>query len=351
MQNRCVAIITGADTYLDHLGVLAYFMDIPLLVTERETYAIAKEFYPQINVVLIEMADLSVDFLAENFDVIFETGKCWSAELGAAFQSFWKKKPTCVYCPHGNSDKGHSAKNHMTQDVSLVYGDHMIDLLTRTGGITKIGEVRRTGNYREPFYEQYKKFYRDLMYKKIGGALDPAKKVILYAPTWVDGENPSSFFAKTKIILEQLAPEWNLVIKLHPFLAEYHPAQTYRTIGLYESIPGVVFLEKFPAIYPLLDLADLYLGDYSSIGYDFLFFDKPLYFFAGDEEVSKASLLHSCGFLVPESELIDLFIRSTIEENRETKRQQRASVYKYAFGEKKSFIAMQEQMRQILRPT
>ncbi len=349
MDMQCVGIITGPDTYLDHLGIFCYYMGIPLIVTERATYEKAREFYPLVNVVHKEMSELSFDFLAENFHVIFETGKFWMTELGPALGWLYKKKMRFVYCPHGNSDKGHTSKEHMAQDISLVYGDHMLDLLSRTGARDRIHSIVRTGNYRAQFYKEHRSFYQELAHKYLAHRLDFKKRTILYAPTWEDGENPSSFFSKTGDVVEQLSQEWNVLIKLHPFLVEHHPAAVYRIMGLYEHREGVVFLEFFPSIYPLLEIADLYIGDYSSIGYDFLFFDKPLYFFASDEKKIYQDPLHSCGLVLPESQKIAVFIRDTYEESKRLKSFIRKATYLYAFGEERPFTAIKEDLLHVCK--
>ena len=38
-ESRKVAILTGPDTYLDHVGVLSQILQIPLIVTEEGYYA------------------------------------------------------------------------------------------------------------------------------------------------------------------------------------------------------------------------------------------------------------------------------------------------------------------------
>ncbi|MBS0627210.1 MAG: CDP-glycerol glycerophosphotransferase family protein, partial [Verrucomicrobia bacterium] len=287
---------------------------MPLIVTEEATYSAALTFYPQIETLKKDHLELSSDFLANNFDVIFESGKFWAMELKSLFSLLYKKDMRFVFCPHGNSDKGHSIKTPTEQDLSLVYGDHMIDLLTKTRAIHHISAFARTGNYRLPFYLKYKSFYDSLVENQISCKIDRTKKVILYAPTWQDGENPSSFFTSTQNLIEELKDDFNLIIKLHPFLEEFHPAHTYYITSLYENTPGVTFLKNFPSIYPLLQICDLYIGDYSSIGYDFLSFNKPLYFLRGKS--SSYSMLHPCGLVIPFTKKINSFIQDTLEFNQ-----------------------------------
>lgn len=347
MQKKHIAILTGPDTYLDHLAPICHLMDMPLIVTEETTYSSAQTFYPQIETIKKDHIELSTDYLANNFDVIFESGKFWSMELKPLFSLLHNKKMRFVFCPHGNSDKGHSIKIPIEQDLSLVYGDHMIELLTKTGAINHIASLSRTGNYRLPFYRKYQPFYDSLVEKKILSKTSKTKKVILYAPTWQDGENPTSFFTSTKKLIEELKDNFTLIIKLHPFLEEFHPAQTYYITSLYENTPNVIFLKNFPSIYSLLQISDLYIGDYSSIGYDFLAFNKPLYFLK--DPGTSLSMLHPCGLFIPPEEGINAFIEKTLESNQKEKEEARKSLYIHAFGQERSFSDVKQEIIQKLK--
>ncbi|MCX6989916.1 MAG: CDP-glycerol glycerophosphotransferase family protein [Chlamydiae bacterium] len=346
-ESRKIAILTGPDTYLDHVGVLSQILQIPLIVTEEETYLSAKEFYPGLDVHYREMADLSLHFLAENFDVIFQSGKFWNIELKALIELLYRKTLRFVFCPHGNSDKGFSLTNHTPQDLSLVYGEHMLSLLKNTGALDLISQTCATGNYRLPFYTKHKEFYDGLAKKRLGNKLNATRKTILYAPTWQDGENPSSFFSSCEKIIGALEGDYNLIIKLHPFLEQFHPAETFAVLSQFEDRQGTIFLTKFPAIYPILSLSDIYIGDFSSIGYDFLAFDKPL-FFLGDvsKKTTPGYFLHECGIQIPQEENLDLkaFLLTTLSECENAYRAKRKEIYEYAFGKKKNFEVLREEI-------
>ncbi|NDB87267.1 MAG: hypothetical protein EB127_31985 [Alphaproteobacteria bacterium] len=101
---RAVAIMTGPDTLLDHIGVLSQELGIPLIVTEQETLDIAKLFYPDLNVELINLQNLSLAFLANHFDIIFQSHRFAHMEMGSSFNLLYQKEMRFVYCPHGNSD-------------------------------------------------------------------------------------------------------------------------------------------------------------------------------------------------------------------------------------------------------
>lgn len=346
---RAAAIMTGPYTHLDHLSVVCYIMGMPLLVTEESSYEMALQFYPQIDTVLAPLGNLSLAFLSKQFDVIFESGKCWQAELAPFAALLYRKRLRFVYCPHGNSDKGHSAKEHLDQDIVLHYGEQMSSLLERTGAKQKIRKLIRTGNHRLFFYQRYQTFYDQLIKSKIRAHLFPDKKTVLYAPSWQDGENPSSFFSEMeRVIREVPCQDFNLIVKIHPLLEAFHPARTTQLLHLCKDKEGVLLLEHMPMIYPLLKCCDVYLGDYSSIGYDFLYFNRPLYFFAGEGNASEYSQLHSCGMLIPSQENIASFLLKTIQENEQEKRLAREEVYAYAFGEKREFEEIREEIEREL---
>lgn len=329
-------INTGPETHLDHLGVLCCILKIPLFVTEQKTYQLAKKYYPSCETILIEPAELTLEFLAEHFDVLFDCGKFWAMELLPLIEMLYGKKMRIVFCPHGNSDKGFSLNSphqHVKQDISLVYGDHMIDLLHKTGALLKIGSTIRTGNYRLPFYELHRTFYDTCTDEDVFFRFEEGRRTILYAPTWDDLENPTSFFEACEKVVDQLSGHYNIIVKLHPLLEENHPAQTYRISMQYENHKNVLFLRDFPPIYPLLSKVDIYLGDFSSIGYDFLAFDRPMYFLK--PQGAEDRFLHRCGVEIPHGAMQDLnhFLRQTLEKNNELS-SMRGNIYSYAFGEK-----------------
>jgi hypothetical protein len=336
---RSVAIITGVETHLDHLGILSDILQIPLIVTEDKTFELAKKFYPAFDVSLRYLSDLSLDYLSAHWDVIFETGKFWAADLAGSLELLYGKKMRFVFCPHGNSDKGYSSQELVSQDLSLVYGNHLLDLLKWNGSFDKIKKIVATGNYRLSYYLKHKTFYDRLAQKEVFDRFEKNKPVVLYAPTWSNKENSSSFFTATHALIEQLAADFNLLIKLHPFLLEYHPAHAYALMGRYDQHPSVLFLTDFPPIYPLLEKSICYIGDYSSIGYDFLALDRPLFFIPSSKSPSSsyASPLYRCGLTLLPEDLSQVKEKIYIhcKEGSDSYSSIRQETYLYAFGREK----------------
>ena len=303
-MNREVAIHTGPFTHLDHLVPICLKFDLPLIVTDEKAYAIGKEFYPQISLTLMDPAALSLPFLARSFDTIFTCGKFWALELRPLLQLFQSKQMRFVFCPHGNSDKEaflQKSGKSVSQDTALVYGPQMEALMKNSAE-----KLITVGNLREGFYKEHQDHFDKLFEEKF--FLNPLKKTILYAPTWETTATGTSFVSSASGVIDQLGDGYNLLVKPHPLLEESHPAHYYRMEGKCSSLPDVHFIDGFPAIYPILEKTDIYLGDHSSIGYDFLLYNRPIFFLS-----DKAGPLQSCGETINLEELKEKIASKQVE--------------------------------------
>lgn len=325
---RLIAIHTGPDIYLDHIGVLASILKIPLIVTEPDIVTTAQFFYPQLTCILKDPLEFSLKFLADNYDAIIVSGHFLTADMMPLFDTLCDKKMRMIYCPHGNSDKGHSLKDGPKKDISLVYGKQMLDLLKKTGALKKISSYIICGNFRAHFYLNNKSFYDHMVDTAIYPHLDKQKKTLLYAPTWSDQENTSSFFDQCENIIKVLHRDFNLIIKLHPFLEEQAPAYVYSVIEKHKHTKNILFLSNFPPIYPLLNICDGYLGDFSSVGYDMLFFGKPMFFFGSNE-----GAIYKCGQEIPADTNPLTFIKENWQWNKDHFVSIRKKTYSYVFEE------------------
>lgn len=320
---NAVAISTGPYTHLDHLGVLAALLNIPLIVCDSEVYTLARKYYPDLQVFLKEPGELSLAFLSQ-FDTLVQCGQFWAIELIPIIELLYRKKLRILFCPHGNSDKGHSATHLPAQDILLVYGRQMRDFVEKKR--VSYQELITMGNYRLDYYRKHQTFYDAWAAEEIFAPLPPGRETILYAPSWSDGENTTSFFEKAEKIIKELTPHFNLVLKLHPFLEEEHPAETAYLLSQFHHTQGLAVAHNFPPIYPILAKASAYLGDFSSIGYDFLSFNRPLFFIGSN---AKSLHLHACGVTVPEDTPLAPFLQKHCSEDQcSTVRQK---TYRYAF--------------------
>jgi len=315
LKKPAAAISTGPKTHLDHLAPLCETLNIPLIVTEEEHLEIGKEFYPMVEMLCIPLEQLTLEYIAQNFATLIECGKFWALELKPLIKLLYNKDLNIIFAPHGNSDKEALLQAPIPQDIALVYGPQM-------HREQKANTLIEMGNIRHTFYEAHKAHFDALAKTQIFAKCDPKKKTILYAPTWSTKATKTTFFFHIDTIIESLANDYNLLIKLHPLLEENHPGQFYHILGKYEE--RAQFILDFPAIYPILEKTDIYLGDSSSIGYDFLYYNRPMFFF------KKEGDLTNCGYIFDP--------KKGIEDVQEELASGRLALYADAFGENKEAL-------------
>jgi hypothetical protein len=323
-SDQWIGVHTGGAHYLDHLGILCQGLRVPLFVTEEKTFEAAKQFYPQLHVEYVQLRDLSLEFLAEKADVIFESGHTFATELVPLWELLYGKKMRVVYCPHGNSDK---MSPKLRKDLSLVYGDHMKNHLTRTGEGALLEKMVVTGNYRA----SYDQAWYDAKLEERLGTL-PSKKTVFYAPSW----ESDSWFSEALKVIQEVGSRFNLLMRLHPFLEDQFPAETDQLKDL-----GAIDLSPFPCIYPILRRADYYVGDCSSIGYDFLTMNRPLFFlgrYEGD--------IYECGITLDKNRHYGDAIASF--QDTSTFRAKRKKLVKSVFGKERSFEAIRAEIKRAL---
>ena len=137
----------------------------------------------------------------------------------------------------------------------------------------KIDRARliETGYPRNDILSNYKEHDLDVIKSKLKIPKD--KKVILYAPTFrgniYQGMKSVDFDAKK--LLDQLGDQYVLVYKLHPLLLDKPITDDQRIINL-----------NHEDTHDLFTISDMLISDFSSIIFDYSFFNKPMYFFVPD---------------------------------------------------------------------
>ncbi|MDX8430880.1 MAG: CDP-glycerol glycerophosphotransferase family protein [Candidatus Algichlamydia australiensis] len=321
------AIFGSKRLYLDHLAPLAALLQIPLIVTESEIYQLTKKYYPDIDVLLYEGLAATTAIVAD-YEILITTLPCTLLKrmLFFACQAL-KKEPKMIWIPHGNSDKGRKKplmEGLGSEETILVYGQKMMDFIEEKGVLEQIPHVHQLGNYRYTYYLKHKDFYRELTQK-----YRSYQKTILYAPTWEDFESSGTLFNLGREALKKLGSSHQILIKLHPNTVR---EKTAELLQLKTEFPTATFIEEFPPIYPLCDLADIYLGDMSSIGYDFLTFQKPLFFLnPHNDDPEKLGLsLHQCGYTISPDQIEEL--PHLIEKKQEELSDQKQKLYSHTFA-------------------
>lgn len=337
-----VALIHGpAEHYLDHLAPLCALWKVPLAVTDETIASLARDYYPMVELIVLDPHSFAFT-LTQEFDTVLTTlARPLVDELFFTAKVLLAKEIKTIWCPHGNSDKGHASlfMEALAQEThALVYGQKMIDFLKAKGSYAQLKKIECLGNYRKKFADEHAPFYRSLVEEKILSKLKKGNKTILFAPTWEDAENSSSFFAGVCSLIDELPEKFNLIIKPHPNLKWQRGGIAYELLSSYATRANLLILWDFPPIYPLLDAVDIYIGDNSSIGYDFLSFNRPMFFLnqTGRDPLTDPGLyLYRCGREVRPEDFKQIY---TIIEQETGKPQKlsavRKEVYTYCFESK-----------------
>lgn len=346
---RIATVISDQDfQYIDHLTPFSSLLNIPLILSDERIEQLVKTFYPEVKTHLFSPLELP-QYLVSEFEIVFT---CLPTplfrEIVYATEIMNQKSLINVWCPHGNSDKGHKCsymEELNKEEAALVYGEKMIHFLSDKGSYDQLKKVCITGNYRLRYYRQKQTFLDEQLSQFLPQNNHPT---VLYAPTWDDNENNSSFDKASKHLIETLPDEFNLIIKLHPnIFACLELLDVYRLANSQKE--NLVVLPEFPPVYPILNHVDIYLGDMSSIGYDFLAFKKPMFFLNTNQrnpQKDPGLYLTQCGRLIDPKDFGKIYdIIKDTDSSSFTKSQE--ALYPAVFGKeetiKEEFVKYYEQ--------
>ena len=106
----------------------------------------------------------------------------------------------------------------------------------------------------------------------------------MYAPTYRDTNFKKQLemysFDTEKLLTtvqKKFGGEWTLLLRFHPQVVNMGIAEK-----LFKTSDKIIDVTQYPDPQELACLADICISDYSSIIYDFLVIDKPVFIFAKD---------------------------------------------------------------------
>lgn len=263
-RGLCSLIYGAAFHHIDHIAPLASLLGIPVFTTEPDITSLIEAFYPDTEVHYLASHALP-PLIASHFEGVIST---LPIPLCRQLFATEDRCPQFLWCPHGFSDKGQQApffEALKEETCILYYGPAMLQKLHN---ISKGCKLFCIGDYRWQYFCRHRTFYENKL-----AYLRDVKDTILYAPTWSDAEQRSSFVDTFPTLLAHLTRDFRLLVKLHPNEISQASAAVWKLCSDHEHH----LVNDIPAIYPLLHLIDGYIGDRSSINYDFLRFQKPMY--------------------------------------------------------------------------
>lgn len=334
-QFNPVVLILDTSERLDHLGIFATQQKHPLLINQIDICTACEKFYPMIEKKYVPNHKLNFSELESEYDGVIHSSR-WIDKKNYLLDN---SKFEFCYLPHGNSDKDIGREGEyglVIQDRMFVYGDQMYEILKEGGTLDYVSRIHFLGNYRYAFYTAHKTFFDSQFDAAFPKVAQSTKQAVLYAPTWDDDVNGSSFFQVGERVIKELKERFMVMIKLHPKLFGSKDGRALQLKKKYCNDPNVQFIDRYPPIYPVLNKTDIYLGDYSSVGYDFLTFDRPMYFIDSSRSTRSCQPLHSCGVLINPDKSISDQIENSLNENRIQYKNQRNNFYNFAFTHKKT---------------
>lgn len=324
MASDSIGVVPGPrTTFLDHLIPICHLMEIPVHCSDEWVATCASQFYPEIKIASGDLSAYKTFYVVEPCKL---HGK--AVQFGSHVQNGDFKT---VAGFHGNPDKFREIfwiERYLDEDVILVYGQHLIDYLKEKGIFERLKKTVRIGNFRFVFYKQHQNFFDTVARPH----LFPAKnrRTVLWAPTWSfsHSADDSPFFDIYSQVLNQIPEEYQLYVKLHPYMYRLFPEKVAR---IKEEYGQARFIDEIPLVYPFLNQIDIYLGDYSSIVYDFLIFNRPI-FFLGEKREEWGTTVNDPKRLFQELDRPDKLAP------------ERQKVYEYVFGEEVSMKEIKNQL-------
>lgn len=318
-MNKAGYLQGNLEHHLDHLAPFCSLMGWPLIVTDEEIYRLGLSYYPDLTLHLWSPLEAPFE-VTKQFDVVVTTlPRIAFDEIFFIAELMLDKRLKTFWLPHGNSDKG-GMEALASEEAAFVYGPKMIDCIKAKN--INIPTLIPIGNFRYIYFQKHRQFY-----EKILDEMGLEKSFVLYAPTWKDAENSSSF----EMAVDDLIDSGPLVIKPHP-----NELEDMRVIQR-QLISKATWLDHFPPIYPLLERTTHLIGDFSSIGYDFLRYNRPMFFFNPSQrpEGDPGRLLHEYGTMI--SSPIEL----KVTNHPSAKIQSLAT---YTFGEESTWMSKVKQL-------
>lgn len=186
-------------------------------------------------------------------------------------------------------------RNFLSSSILISPNEHTTDMYLKSYKLDGVysGEIIEDGYPRIDLTlnTSETKLINDLV--SAGLKIDKSKKNILYAPTW-KGTNVNQarndmeqIISDMNILKEKNGNEYNVLIKVHPFL--------YPTAKNIIEIKDIL-IPDYIDTNEMLSATDLLITDYSSIFFDYLVTDKPILFYMWDAEYYMDSRGSYIGF-------------------------------------------------------
>ncbi|MFV0340060.1 MAG: CDP-glycerol glycerophosphotransferase family protein [Parachlamydiaceae bacterium] len=340
----------GQKQFIDHLAPASVLFGIPHLFHTQEEIDLAKKYYPGIKCVLLPYEEFSPEWVISQYDFSVLSDQWKRESMHEKYQLLemkYGKKMRNLHCPHGYSDKAFYLKDIVYEDISMVYGKRMLRMFDEWEVRHRLNPYLIVGNYRFSYYMDHREYLDRLAQEELFSKFAEEQPTLLYAPTCVDQQKTTSFFDAVDDVVKGLPAHYNMVVKLHPRLEDDNPSRFYSLIVKNEGRPNLQIVKDFPLIYPLLSRIAVYIGDMSSVGYDFLVFDRPMFFL---NQLKQKFPSYECGTVIEPDEYKNLYaiLEKELPEDQKKYQEKRQFALNDTFGPMRSQQSIRQQLREIL---
>lgn len=313
--SNAVAVVAGPRlSFLDHIMPLVDHWQIPLVCTDGWVFNAAKHFYPPAEIILANEDNFQK--ILSGFKTFISVEPCRLHQNALQFGQFLYQGPNETIAGfHGNPKKFRNEywiERYVHEDYILVYGQYLIDYLKEKGLLKRHNAQVVIGNLRRSYYLKNQSFFDTIALPHHFS--NKKRKTVFWAPTWSypDWSNYSS-------LLKKIPDHFQLMLKLHPFMHRLYPENVEQLQNKWAESEQIRILDEIPLIYPFIEYSDYYIGDDSSVAFDFLSMNRPIFLYADREEPWATTV-------DPKS---DLFFKL---DQRDPLSEKRKEAYTYVYG-------------------
>lgn len=159
-------------------------------------------------------------------------------------------------------------------DLNLVYGDYAARKIGMFSPALAIGNPR--------FDDWHNPSWHAMQEKKFSPTLNPARKTVLYAPTWGDLSSVDQYLDE----ILNLSDKYNVLLKMHHNTEILEPTRKSRILR-----GNVHCFGANDDLIELLSVTDVFISDYSGAIFDAVFCGKPIVLLNGDFSAATGNKL------------------------------------------------------------
>lgn len=183
--------------------------------------------------------------------------------------------------PGGNLESGNVIRNFLSADYIVSANAFLTQIYRKTYALEGLytGKIIEEGYPRLDTLLRYSREECENRLRRMGVSIDPQRKIVLYAPTWRDVRNGEKYidsilieYHEVKTRIEENIPEYQVLVKVHQYVYQQLKGRKHPSY----IIPATIDANE------VLPIADILLGDYSSIFFDYLYFERPILFYIPD---------------------------------------------------------------------